>query len=346
MAAEVLATAGARVTVLERMPSVGRKLLLAGRGGLNLTHSEPLERFLDRYGPARPRLEAAIRAFGPDDLRAWCAGLGQEPFVGSSRRVFPSGFRATPLLRAWLRRLDDLGVEIRTRTEWKGTLDGTTVLALGGASWPRTGSNGAWTSSLPDVDVVPFAPSNCGFTVAWSPAFVERFGGTPLKDVRVAFGGASARGDVVLTRTGIEGGAIYALSARLRDARSPVLEIDLRPDVADVRLDRRPKDSRSAALRRAGFAPVVSALLRETGDVDPKRIHVQLGGPQPIARAISSAGGIALHEIDDRFMLRKHPGTFVVGEMLDWEAPTGGYLLQATFSTAVAAARGALSVQR
>ncbi|MEN3273975.1 MAG: hypothetical protein V7636_2736, partial [Actinomycetota bacterium] len=174
MAAEVLATAGIEVTLLERMPSVGRKLLLAGRGGLNLTHSEPLDAFLDRYGAARPQLEAAIRAFPPDELRAWCAGLGQAPFVGSSGRVFPSEFRATPLLRAWLRRLDDHGVDIRTRTEWDGALDGVTVLALGGASWPRTGSNGAWTSALAEVDVMPVAPSSCGFDVDWSPVLVER----------------------------------------------------------------------------------------------------------------------------------------------------------------------------
>jgi uncharacterized flavoprotein (TIGR03862 family) len=346
MAAEVLATGGVDVTLLERMPSVGRKLLLAGRGGLNLTHSEPLDAFLDRYGAARPRLEAAIRAFSPDDLRHWCAGLGQEPFVGSSGRVFPSGFRATPLLRAWLRRLDELGVDIRTRTEWDGALDGITVLALGGASWPRTGSNGAWTRSLPDVDITPFAPSNSGFRVDWSPVIVERFAGTPVKDVRVTFDGSSSRGDVVVTRSGIEGGPVYALSARLRDAGDRTVELDLRPDVDVVTLRTRAKDSRSTALRRAGFGPIVAALLRETGGEDPKCIRLRLGEPQPIERAISSAGGIALHEIDDTYMLAKHPGTFVAGEMLDWEAPTGGYLLQATFSTAVAAARGALAYVR
>jgi uncharacterized flavoprotein (TIGR03862 family) len=343
LAAEVLAAAGVDVTLLERMPSVGRKLLLAGRGGLNLTHAEPLDALLHRYGTARPRLEASIRAFSPDDLRAWCAGLGQEPFVGSSGRVFPSGFRATPLLRAWLRRLDELGVDIRTRTEWDGALDGVTVLALGGASWPRTGSNGAWTATLAGIDVVPFAPSNCGFHVDWSSVMVERFAGTPLKDVRVTFDAVSSRGDVVITKAGIEGGPIYALSSHLRGASDRTVEIDLRPDVADVVVGGRAKDSRATALRRAGFPPIASALLRETGGDDPKCIHLRLGDPMPIERAISSAGGIALHEVDDTFMLRKHPGTFVAGEMLDWEAPTGGYLLQATFSTAVAAARGALA---
>jgi uncharacterized flavoprotein (TIGR03862 family) len=255
--------------------------------------------------------------------------------------VFPSGFRATPLLRAWLRRLDRLGVEIRTRTEWDGALDGVTVLALGGASWPRTGSNGTWTSSLADVDVVPFAPSNCGFRVDWSRVLVERFAGTPVKDVRVSFDGASSRGDIVVTTTGIEGGPIYALSSRFRDAPDRTVEIDLRPDADEISFDHRAKDSRATALRRAGFPPIAAVLLRETGSDDPKRIRLRLGGPMPIDRAISSAGGIAFHELDETFMLRKHPGTFVAGEMLDWEAPTGGYLLQATFSTAVAAARGA-----
>ncbi|MEA3056938.1 MAG: hypothetical protein QOD30_2370 [Actinomycetota bacterium] len=343
MAAEVLATAGVEVTLLERMPSVGRKLLLAGRGGLNLTHSEPLDSLLDRYGAARRFLEPAIRSFPPDGLRAWCADLGQEPFVGTSGRVFPSGFRATPLLRAWLRRLDDLEVDIRTRNEWNGVLDGVTVLALGGASWPRTGSNGAWTSALSDVDIVPYAPSNCGFHVDWSPVFRERFAGTPVKDVRVTFEDTSSRGDVVITTTGVEGGPIYALSSRMRDADDRTIEIDLRPDMVEVAVDARPKDSRSTALRRAGFAPIAAALLRETGSDDPKHVRLRCGEPMPIDRAISSAGGIATHEVDETFMLRKHPGTFVAGEMLDWEAPTGGYLLQATFSTAVAAARGALA---
>ena len=342
MAAEVLATAGVEVTLLERMPSVGRKLLLAGRGGLNLTHSEPLDAFLDRYGAARDRLEGAIRAFTPDDLRAWCAGLGEETFVGSSGRVFPASFRATPLLRAWLHRLAELRVDIRTRTEWDGALHGVAVLALGGASWPRTGSNGAWRSALADVHVVPFAPSNCGFRVDWSSVLVERFAGTPVKDVRVSYDGASSRGDLVVTKTGIEGGPIYALSSRLRDGADRTIEIDLRPNATEVALDSRPKDSRATALRRAGFAPIAAALLRETDGEDPKCIRLRLGDPTPIDRAISSAGGISFDEVDEAFMLRKHPGTFVAGEMLDWEAPTGGYLLQATFSTAVAAARGAL----
>jgi uncharacterized flavoprotein (TIGR03862 family) len=356
-AAEVLATAGVQVTVLERMPSVGRKFLLAGRGGLNLTHTEGLDAFLDRYGPARPRLEAAIRAFTPDDLRAWAAGLGQPTFVGTSGRVFPEAFRATPLLRAWLRRLADLGVEVRTRTTWTGETDAdVTVLALGGASWPRVGSDGRWVELLPDVEVVPFRPANCGFRVAWTEAFADRFAGEPLKNVVVSTGGASAHGDAVVTATGIEGGAVYAVSAALRDGDG-VLRVDLHPQrtIADlaVRLQGRAKDSTATTLRRAGVSAVGAGLAREaTGNRLPSDAHelaallkavpVRTDGPQPIARAISSAGGIALDEVDDDFMLRRRPGTFVCGEMLDWEAPTGGYLLQATCSTARAAARGAL----
>jgi uncharacterized flavoprotein (TIGR03862 family) len=377
MAAEVLARSGAEVTLFEGMPSVGRKLLLAGRGGLNLTHTEALDEFLDRYGSARARLEAAVRAFGPDDLRAWASSLGEDTFVGSSGRVFPSSFRATPLLRAWLRRLDELGVDIRTRHAWRGwgddgelRFDGATtawaadatVLALGGGSWPRVGSDGTWTSTLlaAGVDVRPLRPANCGFSTRWTDAFRTRFAGNPLKNVRLTGAGSSARGDAMVTDAGIEGGAVYALAAGLRDAidrhGETELLVDLRPDraldeMAD-RLGQRSKDSRSSALRRAGVSPVGIGLAREaTGNRLPdepaalaallKAVPVRLVGVQPLDRAISSAGGIALAEVDDAFMLRRRPGTFVAGEMLDWEAPTGGYLLQATFSTAVAAARGA-----
>jgi uncharacterized flavoprotein (TIGR03862 family) len=383
MAAEVLATGGVSVTVFEHMPSVGRKFLLAGRGGLNLTHSEPLETFLDRYGGARGRLAPAIAAFGPDSLRAWCAGLGEETFVGSSGRVFPSSFRATPLLRAWLRRLDDLGVDIRVRHSWTGWDGGgallvadaagvvspvaadATVLAVGGASWPRVGSTGSWVPAVVDagVEVAPLRPANCGLRVAWTPAFSERLAGTPLKNVALAHGATVARGDAVVTRDGLEGGAVYAVAASLRDeveaGGEAVLRLDLRPDLpvgrlADRLRRRRPRDSASTALRRAGLGPVEVGLLREATanqlPADPgelarlvKRLPVPVTGTASIDRAISSAGGVALGEVDETFMLRRRPGTFVAGEMLDWEAPTGGYLLQATFATAVAAARGVLS---
>lgn len=371
MAAEVLSSAGVEVAVLERMAAPGRKLLLAGRGGLNLTHTERLDDLLDRYGRARPRLEAAIRAFGPDDVRAWSAGLGEETFVGTSGRVFPEGFRATPLLRAWLRRLDDLGVVVTTRYRWSGFDDaatadaGAVVLAVGGASWPRSGSDGRWVGPVRSggVAVVPLRPSNVGFAAEWSEPFRERFAGAPLKNVALAHEGTTVRGEAVVTETGIEGGAVYALAASIRDAierdGATVVEVDLRPDrTVDQLAERlrggRHRDSTSTALRRAGVAAVGIGLLREaTGNRPPtgadalaalvKAVPVQLFATLPIDRAISSAGGVALDEVDGAFMLRRRPGTFVVGEMLDWEAPTGGYLLQATLSTAVAAARGAVA---
>ncbi|HVT76285.1 MAG TPA: TIGR03862 family flavoprotein [Acidimicrobiales bacterium] len=370
MAAEVLATAGVRVVVREQKAAVGRKFLLAGRGGLNLTHTESLGAFLDRYGAARPRLAAAIEAFGPGELRAWAAGLGEEPFVGTSGRVFPAGFRATPLLRNWLARLRELGVEIRVRDRWTGFDDPSaadaTILALGGASWPTTGSDGAWVGALQraGIAVTPLQPANCGFAVAWSDVFRDRFAGQPLKNVALSVGDrASARGDAMITRDGIEGGPVYALSASLRDAlaggAASTLYVDLMPDVTCDALTsrlarRRAGDSAASWLRRGGFSPVAIGLLREASSNQlsadaslvaqlAKRLPVRVIAPQPLARAISTAGGVAFDDVDDAFMLRRRPGAFVAGEMLDWEAPTGGYLLQATFSTAVAAARGALA---
>ena len=383
MAAEVLATAGLRVTVYERMPTVGRKLQVAGRGGLNLTHSEPLPAFVARYGTAERFLAPAIAAFDPNALRAWAEGMGEGTFVGSSGRVFPDGFRATVLLRAWLRRLADLGVEVRTRRTWRGwdaagslaftdhDGAGTTaaidvcVLALGGASWPRTGSDGAWVEPLraAGVDVVPLRPANCGFVTAWTDVFRDRFAGAPLKDVAVHHAGTSARGDLVITHDGIEGGPIYALSSQLRTAleggSATTIELDLFPDAteADVlaRLARRrAKDSAATGLGRAGVPPVAIGLLREaTGNRLPtepgalaarlRALPLVLTATRPIDRAISTAGGVALGAVDERLMLRARPGTFVAGEMLDWEAPTGGYLLQGAFSTGAAAAHGALA---
>ncbi len=373
MAAEVLAGRGAAVTVFDRMPSPARKLLIAGRGGLNLTHSEPLEPFLDRYGAARDWLAPAIRRLPPEALVAWAEGLGQATFTGSSGRVFPRAMKASPLLRAWLARLAALGVVLRPRHAWQGwdaegallfsTPEGpvrlhpdATVLALGGASWPRLGSDGGWASLLGDV--APFRPANCGFAIAWSAPFRARFAGVPLKRIALSLGARRVRGEAVVTEAGIEGGAVYALSAAIRDALAagPVtVALDLRPDLETAALAARldgPAGSVSLAnrLRRAGLPPIAAALLRETaaaGDARPlsqrvKALPLRIDAAMPIARAISSAGGLRRGALDAHFMLRARPGVFAAGEMLDWEAPTGGYLLQACFATGVAAAEGAL----
>lgn len=373
MAAEAATEAGARVTVLDHMPSPARKLLIAGRGGLNLTHSEPIEAFLDRYGAARPRLEPFIRAFPPEALIAWCEGLGQATFVGSSGRVFPRAMKASPLLRTWLARLGALGVALKARHRWIGfapdgavrvaTPDGevalrpgATVLALGGASWPRLGSDAAWPALLPDCAVTPFRASNMGFAVAWSEHLRTRFAGMPLKRIALAFEGRSVRGEAVLTEQGIEGGAVYALSAPLREAIArdgeALLRIDLRPDIAQSelaqRLSARPRGvTLSSHLRRAaGLSPVAVGLVQEAlhagapaNDLAAlvKALPLHLTAPFAIVRAISSAGGLAWDELDETLMLRRYPGVFACGEMLDWEAPTGGYLLQACFATGRAA---------
>jgi hypothetical protein len=387
MAAEVLAQGGAKVTVYDAMPSAGRKLLMAGRGGLNLTHSEPLPQFLARFGDAAPYLKAAIEAFPPDALREWSEALGQPTFVGSSGRVFPQAFKASPLLRAWLRRLDSMGVQFALRHRWRGWDDdgrlsfqipddgmraveaSATVLALGGASWPRLGSDGAWVEVLSGrgVAISPLKPANGGFTVAWSDIFRDRFEGQPLKGIAMSLGARAARGEAVVTRAGIEGGAVYALSADLREAvlRSgqATLHIALRPDLDARDLAAklsapRGKQSLSNFLRKAAhLSPVAIGLLQEAAMASSvslsslpaaelaawiNAVPVRLNGVAPIARAISTAGGIGFDELDDGFMLRRLPGVFAAGEMLDWEAPTGGYLLQASFATGAAAGRGVL----
>jgi len=379
MAAERLAQAGAKVVVHDRMPSVARKLLMAGRGGLNLTHSEPLDRFVTRYGPAQPTAAAWIDRFTPVDLTAWVEALGQETFVGSSGRVFPRAMKASPLVRAWLARLETQGVEIRTRSRWNGWRDGAlvfetpegerlerpdaVVLALGGASWPRLGSDGAWAPWLQaqGAAVSPFQPANVGFDVAWSALFRDRFAGQPLKGVSVTHGDRTARGEAMIARYGIEGGAIYALSAALRTAVETAgraeIQIDLKPDVAIGKLtDRlskpRGKASLSNHLRKvAGLESAAVALLYEAGPLPAspralaeriKAMPLTLTGVQGLERAISSAGGVKLDGVDERLMLVARPGVFVAGEMLDWEAPTGGYLLQASFASAVVAADGVI----
>jgi uncharacterized flavoprotein (TIGR03862 family) len=386
MAADVLATGGAAVTVFDRMPSVGRKFLLAGRGGLNLTHSEGLDVFLTRYGEARPHLEDAVRRFPPDALRAFSESLGQPTFVGSSGRVFPQALKASPLLRAWLRSLQARGVAFRLRHHWRGwneagelvfaspagpvaSRSDATVLALGGMSWPRLGSDGAWASLLRDqgIAIAPLRPANAGFEVAWSERFRAEFEGQPLKNIALTFEGHTVRGEAVVTHDGLEGGAIYALSAPLREAinrdGAALLRISLKPDLDSaallVRLTRpRGKQSFSNFLRKAlGLSPASIGLIHEAAlSAGAKSatlpspalaalindLPVRLTAVRPVERAISTAGGVKFDELDDHFMLRRKPGVFVVGEMLDWEAPTGGYLLQACFATGATAARGAL----
>ncbi len=387
MAAETIASAmpagGIRVTVYDRMPSLGRKFLMAGRGGLNLTHSEPLENILQRYGDAQAALAPAIRRFPPEALRAWCEGLGQETFVGSSGRIFPRAMKASPLLRAWLRRLDGLGVRFETGCRWIGwdeagllvfrRPDGSEigaeadacVLALGGASWPRLGSDATWTGLLDarGVRTAPLSASNVGVEIAWSEGFRERFAGEPLKPASFSVADRRVRGEAIITGHGLEGGAIYALSAAFRRALStgsPArLLIDLRPDIQADQLAAKiagipSRQSLSTGLRKAlRLSPSAIALLREDGagplPREPaalaariKSVSLEVGRLRPIDRAISTAGGIEFDEVDGHFMLRKVPGTFIAGEMLDWDAPTGGYLLQACFATGRAAGEGTL----
>ncbi len=384
IAAERLANAGHHVTVYEQRRSVGRKFLLAGRGGLNITHGEPFATFITRYGDRAGRLQPLLERFGPAELRAWCEGLGQPTFEGSSGRVFPETFRATPLLRAWLQRLAALDVRIETSHAWIGWSDSgaprivdpegvevdvapdVMIIALGGASWPRVGSDGRWASvfEAASIEVRPLRPANVGVRLAWSGSFAERFAGAPLKNVSVTVGASTVRGDPIVTTTGLEGGPIYALGVELRDALddqgSASLVIDLHPDQTFERLTarlarRRPKDSAATWLRRSvGLQPAAIGVMREaTGNALPvdaatmaalvKAVPLTVTGTMPVGRAISTAGGVSFDELDDALMLRRRPGVFVAGEMLDWEAPTGGYLLQASFATGVAAAEGAIA---
>ncbi|AOX20203.1 TIGR03862 family flavoprotein [Kozakia baliensis] len=374
-AAEALSSRGYAVSVFDQMPSAGRKFLLAGRSGLNLTHNEPLEKFLDRYGAQRDWLEFAIRAYPPEALRSWAEGLGQACFTGTSGRVFPTVMKASPLLRAWLARLRAKGVVFEMQHRWIGwdeddllvfeTPQGpkhikaaATILALGGASWARMGSDGRWTKTLPESEVAPFKPSNCGFRTDLGQEFQERHQGDVLHSVNAAFEGAQARGDITITHEGIEGGPIYTLSPPLRDAvlkdGEACVELDLRPALSEGELTERiakirPRESLSNKLRKIGLSAVARAVLRgslpavqkpENLAHAIKNVHLRLIGIETVERAISSAGGLRRSALDDCFMLRSRPGVFAAGEMLDWEAPTGGYLLQACFATGVAAALG------
>jgi uncharacterized flavoprotein (TIGR03862 family) len=379
MAAEILSSLGHAVTVYEAMPTVARKLLMAGKSGLNITHAEEYGQFVTRFGSSGLRLQPIIDAFTPNDLRFWVEGLGQQTFTGTSGRVFPKSMKASPLLRAWLTRLEKQNVRILTRHRWQGfsptgllfhTPDGdvsvssdAVLLAVGGASWPRLGSDAAWVPWVQEkeIEIAAFRPANCGFDVGWSESFRARFAGAPLKSVMTTSGAGTYQGEFVVTKHGIEGSLVYAHSASLRDALERSGQAGLVVDLAPGRtlerlahdLDRQaPKDSFSNRLRKAtGLTGIKAALLRELIPEVPrlsppelatliKALPLPVISPRPIAEAISSAGGIAWDEIDGNFMLKSLPGIFVAGEMIDWEAPTGGYLLTACLATGRAAARG------
>ena len=376
IAAEILASSGASVIVYDRKPSFGRKFLMAGRGGLNLTHSETLDKFLRRYGSAEKFLTPHIKKFTPEKLRAWCEDLGQETFTGSSGRVFPKAMKASPLLRAWLNRLDTMGVQFKLQRTWKGwsedgglifdTQNGmvktakpdAVLLALGGASWPSLGSDGAWTKLI-NVPINALKPSNCGFVCAWSD-YMKKFAGTPLKNITITHNDQTVSGEAIIAENGMEGGAIYALSSSIRDQIPAIATIDLRPNMEAEELLRkinvpRARQSFSTYLQKTlGLTPAAISLLREADkdiqNLPPeklialiKSVPVTFTAPFSIERAISSAGGIKLDAIDHNFMIKNLPSVFAAGEMLDWEAPTGGYLLQACFATGVAAANGIMN---
>ena len=381
MAAEALAAAGLPVAVFDAMPSVGRKFLLAGKGGLNLTHSDEVPRFVTRYGARQPQVAGWLDALSPQALRDWAAGLGVDTFVGTSGRVFPTDLKAAPLLRAWLHRLRQSGVVFHMRQRWLGwdatgalrfagplgerSVEArTTVLALGGASWQRLGSDGAWVPWLREqgVEVAALRPANCGFEMAWSTHLRERFAGAPIKPVRLQFDGFDKQGEFVLSAYGIEGSLVYAASAALRDAierdGQATLTLDLLPGFDAERVAREvahPRGSRSLSSHLASRLKLAGAkvallheLLPREALADPvrlaaaiKALPLTVTAPRPIDEAISTAGGVTLEAMDEQLMLRARPGVFCAGEMLDWEAPTGGYLLQASMASGRVAGEGA-----
>lgn len=388
MAAETARACGIEVDLFDAMGSVGRKFLLAGKGGLNLTHSEPFDPFVGRFRERAAWVEPWLREFGAEELRSWARGFGVETMVGTSGRVFPSDLKAAPLLRAWVRRLREQGVHFHMHYRWLGwddtgalqfaTPDGersaradAVVLALGGASWPELGSNGAWAQVLSEreIAVAPLAPANCGFEADWSEVFATRHAGAPVKPVRASFvdwkGALHAQqGEFIVTAHGVEGSLIYALSAPLRDtiaAQGGVdLRLDLAPDRDLARLTRelaKPRGHRSLSehlRRQAGIEGVKSGLLHEalprplTANPSAlaaaiKSLPIVLRRTRPIAEAISTAGGVPPEALDANLMLHRFPGVFCAGEMLDWEAPTGGYLLTACFASGRVAGRGAVN---
>jgi uncharacterized flavoprotein (TIGR03862 family) len=388
MVAEAACAAGKEVDVYDAMASVGRKFLLAGKGGLNLTHSESSEKFLSRYGERRTQIAPILASFTPDQLRTWARGLGIQTFVGTSGRIFPTDLKAAPLLRAWLRRLRTAGVRFHVRHRWigwdvQGALLFTTpggnrsvqadavVLALGGGSWPKLGSDASWVPLLAGrgIHIAPLQPANCGFDVGWSEHFRTKFAGHPVKSVAIVMRNESGAeswhpGEFIITETGVEGGVIYTVSAALRDEilakGSATLRLDLAPDRDVPRLTHdllRPRGKRTMAThlqRQAHIEGVKAGLLREVVSkedfADPARLAaaikslpLRLVAPRPLAEAISTAGGVAFDELDERLMVRALPGIFCAGEMLDWEAPTGGYLLTACFATGQVAGAGAVA---
>jgi uncharacterized flavoprotein (TIGR03862 family) len=395
MAAEVLIQGGAQVDIYDAMPSVGRKFLMAGKGGMNITHAEPAESFLSRYGARRAQIQPLLDAFGPEALREWVHGLGITTFVGTSGRVFPADMKAAPLLRAWLHRLRNAGVSFHMRHRWCGWVETSgddkkmgalcfataqgerivhadaVVLALGGGSWGRLGSDGAWVPLLTQlgIPVEPLRPANCGFDVGWSEHFSKKFAGHPAKSVTATFTDAAGnshrrQGDLMVTANGVEGGLIYALSALLRDeiaaTGAAVIYLDLAPgkDLARVIAEiAHPRGSRSMSSHlqsRANIKGVKAGLMRELlppADFDyPERLAaaikslpLRLIAPRPLDEAISSAGGVTFEALDECLMVRAMPGMFCAGEMLDWEAPTGGYLLTACFASGHSAGMGALA---
>ncbi len=382
MAAEVISARGVKVDVYDSMPSVGRKFLMAGKGGLNITHSDPFEVFVARYGKRQQQIEPLLKKFGARELREWVHGFGIETFIGTSGRVFPVGMKASPLLRAWLKRLNDSSVTFHlrhqlTRIRPDRSLQFQTpngevivnadaiVLALGGGSWRRLGSDGAWVDWLKqaEVEVEPLSPSNCGFDVKWSPHFREKFDGHPVKSVVLSFGEFRQQGEFIITKEGVEGGLIYSASAMLRDeiyaSGKAVMLLDLKPDRALEWLKEklsRPRGKRSLASyleKSLGIFGVKAGLLREFVSKDDfvnaerlaaliKALPVPLVAPRPLDEAISTAGGVTFESLDENLMLRNLPGVFCAGEMLDWEAPTGGYLLTACFSSGYAAGHGVI----
>ncbi len=389
IAAEILSAAGVPVIVFDRMPSLGRKFLMAGRGGLNLTHTDKPKAFLARYGASAPRLEPMLRAFSPKALRAWAEGLGQPTFVGSSGRVFPKAMKASPLLRAWLKRLEAQGVQFRLRRDWLGwdeagalrfrdetgnvetILPQSTLLALGGASWPRLGADGSWQGILAEAGIAatPFSASNAGARIQWSDYFAQRFAGEPIKSAAFSCGDISSRGEAMITAQGLEGGGIYALSQAIRSQLETkgeaVIAVDLRPDHTLAQTVERlsgPRGGKSFTTylrQRLHLSPAaINLLIEAAGKDNPafadteqlagliKALPVRVTGLMGLERAISSAGGLSWEALDENLMLRARPGTYAAGEMLDWDAPTGGYLLQACFSSGVWAAKSMLQSLR